>query len=334
MRKQTRRLLTILAAFAAMTAGIGAQGGQPPLTPTETTATAIPGVIAAGTKVEVIKGGFTGTEGPIGLPDGSVIFTETQANRITRIDNDTNATTTFLENTNGSNGLAWDAKGRLLSVQTTPGATKVGAIYPKGSESTVTDNYDGKPYGRPNDLVVSRSGGVYFTDPGPNATPGQPPSSPPLPPAVYFVPPGSKPVQIATGIERPNGVMLSPDEKTLYVNNTNGEHIVAFDVAADGKVGNRRNFAKYATLNKTQEGAPTSGADGLAVDAEGRLYCAAIGGVQVFSPKGEHLGTIPVSLQPQNIAFSGADKKTLYIVGRGAAFRVRLLTAGFGGRGK
>jgi gluconolactonase len=333
MRKQLR-LLTVLAAFAAMTAGIGAQGGQPPPTPTETTATAIPGVIAAGTKIEVIKGGFTGTEGPIGLPDGSVIFTETQANRITRIDKDTNATTTFLENTNGSNGLAWDAKGRLLSVQTTPGATKVGAIYPKGSESTVTDNYDGKPYGRPNDLVVSRSGGVYFTDPGPNATPGQPPSTPPLPPAVYFVPTGSKPTQIATGIERPNGIMLSPDEKTLYVNNTNGEHIVAFDVAADGKVGNRRNFAKYATVNKTPEGTPTSGADGLAVDAEGRLYCAAIGGVQVFSPKGEHLGTIPVSLQPQNIAFSGADKKTLYIVGRGAAFKVRLLTAGFGGRGK
>lgn len=335
MRNRSFRLLTVLAALATMTADMGARSGQnPPPAPTETTATAITGVIAAGTKIEVIKGGFTGTEGPIGLPDGSLIFTETQANRITRIDKDTNATTTFLENTNGSNGLAWDAKGRLLSVQTTPGATKVGAIYPKGSESTVTDNHDGKPYGRPNDLVVSRSGGVYFTDPGPNATPGQPPPTPPLPPAVYFVPAGGKPMQIATGIERPNGIMLSPDEKTLYVNNTNGEFIVAFDVAADGKVSNRRNFAKYATVNKTPDGTPTSGADGLAVDAEGRLYCAAIGGVQVFSPRGEHLGTIPVSLQPQNIAFAGADKKTLYMVGRGAAFKVRVLTAGFSGRGK
>ena len=74
--------------------------------------------------------------------------------------------------------------------------------------------------------------------------------------------------------------------------------------------------------------------DGLAIDAEGRIYCAAIGGVLVFSPKGEHLGTIPVSLQPQNIAFAGPDKKTLYIVGRGSAFKVRLLTAGFAGRAK
>jgi gluconolactonase len=127
--------------------------------------------------------------------------------------------------------------------------------------------------------------------------------------------------------------MLSPDEKTLYVNDTNGEFIVAFDVAANGAVGNRRNFAKYATVTKTPTGV-TSGADGLAVDTEGRLYCAAIGGMQVFSPKGAHLGTIPVSLRPQNIAFAGVDKRTLYIVGRGSAFKVRLQAAGYGGRAK
>ena len=139
---------------------------------------------------------------------------------------------------------------------------------------------------------------------------------------------------VATGIERPNGIMLSPDEKTLYVNNTSGEYMVAFDVAADGTTSNRRNFARYASVTRNDAGAVNSGADGLAVDAEGRIYCAAIGGVQVFSPKGEHLGTIPVSLQPQNIAFAGADRKTLFIVGRGAAFRVRVLTPGFAGRAK
>jgi gluconolactonase len=317
---------------AALPALAGGQGQKPPA-PTETTAAAIPGVVAAGARVEVIKSGFSGTEGPLGLPDGHFMFTETQANRITRIDKATNETSTFLENTNGSNGLGFDAKGRLISVQTTPGATKIGVIYPKGSEATITDNFDGKPYGRPNDLVVAKNGGVYFTDPGPNATPGQPPAAPPLPPAVYYVPPGGKPAQIATGIARPNGIMLSPDEKTLYVNDTNGEYIVAFDVAANGSVSNRRNFATYASLNKTATGV-TSGADGLAVDTEGRVYCAAIGGVQVFSPKGEHLGTIPVSLQPQNIAFAGDDKRTLYIVGRGSAFKVRLLAAGYGGRAK
>ena len=123
---------------------LAAQGGQPPPVAAETTATAIPGVIAAGTKVEVIKSGFSGTEGPIGLPDGSLIFTETQANRITRIDAN-NQTSTFLENTNGSNGLAFDSKGRLISVQTTPGKTLIGVIYPKGQEATLSDNYEASP---------------------------------------------------------------------------------------------------------------------------------------------------------------------------------------------
>ena len=227
-----------------------AQGGQAPPVAAETTATAIPGVIAAGTKVEVIKSGFSGTEGPIGMPDGSLIFTETQANRITRIDAN-NQTSTFLENTNGSNGLAFDSKGRLISVQTTPGKTLIGVIYPKGQEATLSDNYDGKPYGRPNDLVVDKKGGVYFSEPGPNATPGQPPPTPPLTPAVYYVPPGGKSIRIAEGIERPNGIQLSPDEKTLYVNNTNGEYVLAFDVKPDGTVGNRRNFAKYPSVATT-----------------------------------------------------------------------------------
>jgi gluconolactonase len=327
-----RAPICLLALVIAAGAVIAAQGQSPPK-PEETTATAIAGVIAAGTKVEVIRSGFTGTEGPIAMPDGSLIFTETQANRITRIDKDTNQTSTFLENTNGANGLAWDGKGRLLSVQTTPGATRIGVLYPKGMEATLTDNFDGKPYGRPNDLVVSTRGGVYFTEPGPNPTPGQPAAAPPLAPAVYYLPPGGKAQRIADGIERPNGIMLSPDEKTLYVNNTNGEYIIAFDVAADGSVSNRRNFAKYPTVNKTPAGF-NSGADGLAVDSQGRLYTVAVGGVHVFGAKGEHLGTIPVNPSPQNIAFAGADKKTLYIVGRGSAWKVRLLAEGFKGRAK
>ena len=265
MRTSAIARLTLAAALLACVAPIHvrAQGGPPPVA-AETVATDIPGVIAAGTKIEVIKSGFTGTEGPIGLPDGSLIFTETQANRITRIDAN-NQTSTFLENTNGANGLAFDAKGRLISVQTTPGKTLIGVLYPKGQEATLADNFDGKPFGRPNDLVVSRNGGVYFTEPGPNATPGQPPPTPPLSPAVYYVPAGGKAIRVAEGIGRPNGIMLSADDKTLYVNDTNGEHVLAFDVKADGTVGNRRNFAKYPTVNKTPAGAFNSGADGLAL---------------------------------------------------------------------
>lgn len=270
------------------------------------------------------------------MPDGSLIFTETQANRITRIAPD-GTTSTFLENTNGSNALGWDPKGRLISVQTTPGATKIGVIYPKGSESTITDNYEGKPYGRPNDLAVSTKGAIYFSEPGPNAPPaGAPPAPPPpLTPAVYYVAPGAtRAIRVAEGIERPNGMLLSRDENTLYVNNSNGEYLLAFDIKADGTLTNRRNFAKYQGGSKNADGVYVSGSDGLAIDSDGRVYIATAAGIEVVSPKGEHLGVIPLSRAPQNLAFAGADKKTLYVVGRGAAFKIDLLTSGFKGRAK
>ena len=330
----TRTGIAIVFALGVAASASAQGGGQPQPPATDTATPAISGVAAAGTKVVAIKSGFQGTEGPIGMPDGTLIFTETQANRITRIAAD-GSTSTFLENTNGSNGLAFDAKGRLISVQTTPGQTKIGVIYPKGAEAVLSDGFDGKPYGRPNDLVVSTRGGVYFTEPGPNVTPGAPPpATPPLPPAVYYIAPGGRAIRVAENIERPNGIMLSRDEKTLYVNNTNGEYLLAFDVKADGTLGNRRNFAKYQGGSKNDAGVFVSGADGLAIDNEGRVYAATAAGVEVFDVKGTHLGTIPLSRAPQNLAFAGPDKKTLYVVGRGAAFKVDVLTPGFKGRAK
>jgi gluconolactonase len=208
-------------------------------------------------------------------------------------------------------------------------------IYPKGSEAVLTDNFEGKQFGRPNDLVVDKKGGVYFTDPGPNPAPGgATPATPPLPPAVYYVPAGGKAMKVAEGIERPNGIQLSPDEKVLYVNNTNGQYLLAFDIKADGTLQNRRNFAKYEGVTPNAQGAIVSGADGLAIDNEGRVYTATSSGVQVFDSKGKYLGTIPIARAPQNIAFAGADKKTLYIVGRNAAWKINLETAGYKGRAK
>ena len=154
-----------------------------------------------------------------------------------------------------------------------------------------------------------------------------------MPPGVYYVPPGAKAIKLADNIARPNGIQLSPDEKTLYVNNTWGEYLTAFDIKPDGTVMSGRNFAKYERTDKIQTGI-TSGADGLAIDSEGRVYVASLTGVQVFSPQGPRLGTIPVSRPPQNLAFAGADKKTLYIVGRGAAYKVQLLAQGVKARAK
>jgi gluconolactonase len=316
--------IRIYAMTCVLTGALLAQAPQTP--PTDTVAPDIPGVVKGGTKVQFIKDGFQGTEGPIGMPDGSVIFTETNASRITKIDKDGN-TSTFLENTNGSNGLAFDSKGRLISVQTTPGQARVGVIYPKGSEKTLADNFEGKPFTRPNDLVVDKKGGVYFTEPA-NVPSGAP--APALPPAVYYAPPeGGKTIKIADNIGFPNGITLSRDEKILYVNDARGPNLLAFDVQSDGTVKNRRNFAKYEVADGSR-----SGADGLAIDSQGRLYAATSAGVEVFGSDGKHLGTIQLSRVPQNLAFAGPDKKTLYVVGRGAAFKVQMLASGFKGRAK
>ena len=140
--------------------------------------------------------------------------------------------------------------------------------------------------------------------------------------------------RLAADIERPNGIQLSPDEKVLYVANTLGENVLAYDVANDGSLGARRDFAKLAGWSKNDSGVWSSGADGLAVDELGRLYVASNAGIEVFSPSGEALGAIALSKKPQNLAFAGVGKKSLYIVGRGAAYHIVTQTAGYTGRAK
>ncbi len=194
------------------------------------------------------------------------------------------------------------------------------------ARSVLASTFEGRPFLGPNDLVADRKGGVYFTDPG-----GYPPAGQYLTelPSVYYLKPDGSVIKIADDIPRPNGIILSPDEKTLYVSNTLGAYVIAFDVQPDGSVRNERNFARLAGIAMTNRGV-RSGADGIAVDEAGRLYVTSTIGVQVFSPEGKHLGTIPVGNPdgPQNIAFAGPDKKTLYIVGDGAVWKVAMLAQG------
>ncbi|MFC3115318.1 SMP-30/gluconolactonase/LRE family protein [Cellvibrio fontiphilus] len=290
---------------------------------------AIPGVVKEGTLVQFIKEGFEGTEGPIAAPDGSLLFTETRANRITKIAAD-NTISSFLENSNGSNGLAFAPNGDLITVQVNN--NQVGVIYPKGREKVLTNNFEGQPFQRTNDLVLAKNGGIYFTDSGPGQGVVAEPKT-----GVYYISPEGKTKRVVgiNEIERPNGIQLSRDEKTLYVANTGGEYVLSFSINADGTLKDRKNFAKIPNgLQKNEQGALSSGADGLAIDAEGRLYVTSNAGVDVFDEQGKFLGGIPVPHKPQNVAFAGKDKKTLYIVGRGAAYKVAVLTPGFAGRVK
>ncbi len=334
----------LLASLSLAWAAQAVAQNAPPVLPVASASAApavtpgIAGVVQAGTTIQLIKEGFQGTEGPITLPDGSLIFTETQANRITRIAAD-GSTSVFVEGSNGSNGLGFTPNGDLYAVQVLK--PRVGIVFPDPRVRTLADSYEGKPFGRPNDLVVDRGGNVYFTDSGANPPPpGQAATAAPAKapvetakPAVYRIAKQGELKRLAADIERPNGIQLSPDEKVLYVANTFGEYLLAYDLQTDGSVGPRRNFAKLDGWRKTDTGG-TSGADGIAVDDAGRVYVATNTGIQIFNAKGEALGTIALPKQPQNLAFAGEDKKTLYVVGRGAVYRFPVLTAGFSGRAK
>jgi sugar lactone lactonase YvrE/peroxiredoxin len=299
------------------------------LAPAPTRTAAIPGVVADGTPIIVLGEGFKGTEGPLGLPDGSFVFTETQDQRITRIASD-GRLSTHLRDTNGANGLGINPAGEIVAVQVND--TRVGTL--GANAKTLASGWDGKPFGRPNDLVVARDGSVYFTDSGRNANQAAGAATvETAPPAVYRIKAGQLD-RIAADITRPNGIQLSPDEKTLFVADTAGEHVLAYALHADGNLGPKRAFAKLAGFRQAPNGSFSSGADGLAVDSQGRLYVASNAGIEVFDATGQAVGVISLPKQPQNLAFAGKDKKQLYVVGRGAAWRIDTLAQGFTGRAK
>lgn len=325
----TRTPAARLLAAAVLAFTSAAQAQSAPAAPAAASVTpAIAGVVAAGTPITLVRDGFDGTEGPLPLADGSLLFTENRADRVIRIAPD-GAVSTFLESANSINALAAAPNGALYGVQTQQ--PRVGIVHPAGQQKVLADQYQGQPFSRPNDLVLAANGTLYFTDSGSQLKPGDKP--PQGHPGVYRLPAGGTLEQIASDIPRPNGVQLSPDEKTLYVANTAGDQVLAWDIGRDGKLGARRDFAKLSGLRDTETG-PSSGADGLAVDSDGRLYVATTDGVQVFSAKGRALGTIVLPKAPQNLAFGGRDKKTLYVVGRGAVYTIATLSSGYRGRAK
>jgi len=313
--------------------GAAGRGGQnrgrqeaPP--PNDKVTPEVKGVFKEGTKIEVVKYGLQGADGSVGMPDGSVLVATNGG--VAKIDVNGNLTQ-LVQNTQAA-GLALDSKGRIIAAQY---AGKVAVIYPPEEAKVLTDSFNGKPYIRPNDLVVDKKGGIYFTDcyqAGAKPKPGDNLQ------AVYYINPEGKVMQVATDINRPNGITLSPDEKTLYVNDWAGSYLVTYAVQKDGTLKDRKNFAKFTDAQDAEDGGPTkvSGADGLCIDSEKHTYSTTPAGLQVFSAKGEHLAdvNIPLDLPSQNCGFAGPDKHYLYVVGRGVVFRIYDEAPGYTGRAK
>jgi gluconolactonase len=263
------------------------------------------------------------------------------------LNTETNEVSVLVANSNESHGVSQDSSGHLISAQAWDGSQRIGVIYPPGSEAVLADEYDGMRFSRPNDLIVARNGGVYFTDPG--LTQGQAaelverydgaPLGPRLPAAVYYIAPGEAPARIEDRMIRPNGIQLNRDETTLYISDSNGEHIIAFDILPNGLVTNRREFGTLLGRSNRNNGLGgiRSYADGMAVDNDDRLYIATGGGVEVLNAQGEHLGILPVRCPPndcQNLAFSGPNKQTLYIAGAGSLYKVEMIARGLTTRAK
>ncbi len=308
-----------------------------------------PSILPAGARLEQIFTGGILTEGVTSAPDGTVYFSDItfthasgmQAGHIMKYDPRTGQVSVYRSPSGMSNGLKFDAQGRLLAAE---GADYGGRRITRtdmrtGKAEILAGLFEGRPLNSPNDITIDEKGRVYFSDPrylGHEAI-DQPFQ------AVYRVDPDRSIHRIITDAGKPNGVCVSPDQRTLYVvSNENGTTaigrvpesapvhrgrmaLLAYDLAADGTAKFRKVMADYA---------PEDGPDGLAADVDGNLYVAvrriSRPGIVVYHPEGRELAFLPTKNLPTNVGFGrGADANMLYITEGGSVHRVRVNKKGY-----
>ena len=255
----------------------------------------------------VAASGFTFTEGPLGMPDGSVLFQDIKAEKSYRLEPDGSTATLLRENTGAANGQTFDALGGIVFCEQN-GRRMSRMNRDASGVQTVVESFEGKRLNSPNDVVCDRSGRVYFTDP-PYGVPT--PEAKELPfQGVFRLSRDLTKLDllVSEDFEKPNGLAFSPDERTLYVCDTAKYHVRAFDLDADGNL-DRSSSRVFATMDPGQNGGP----DGMKVDAEGRVYVAVALGVWVYEPDGSLLGIIALPKRPANLAWAGRDRRTLAI---------------------
>jgi gluconolactonase len=232
----------------------------------------------------------------------------------------------FIGREPGSNGLTFDAQGRLVLCE--HGDRRIARLEADGTKTTLVDRYEGKRLNSPNDAVFKSNGDLYFTDPPfglPQAfdDPGKE-----LPfCGVYRYAKDGKLTLLTKDLKAPNGIAFSPDEKTLYVSDADRAHAVwwAFEVKSDGTLGEGKIIFDATELAKTRQGVP----DGLKVDARGNLFAAGPGGIYVLTPDGKPLGWFDLGGATGNSNW-GEDGATLFITSGHTVYRVRLNTKGAG----
>ncbi len=267
-------------------------------------------------KLEKVAGDFQFIEGPIWHPDGFLLFSDIPANIIYKFGSNQQVEV-FRRPSGKANGNTLDKENRLLTAEHEN--RRVSRTEKDGKVITLADRYEGKRLNSPNDLVVKSDGSIYFTDPSYGVNKEQQELGFY---GVYRLASDGKLTLLVKDLVLPNGIAFSPDEKKLYVNNSEAKYIAVFDVKPDGTVTNERLFADLK--DASQGGVP----DGLKVDLQGNVYSTGPGGVWILSPDGKLLGKISVPETATNLAWGESDRKTLYITGSTSLYRIRLKIAG------
>lgn len=269
-------------------------------------------------KVEKFEGGFRFTEGPVWIREGEghLIFSDIPANELKKWT--PAGVTTFRNPSQNANGNTVDLEGRLVSAEHS--GRRVSRTLADGKVETVVDQFEGKKFNSPNDVVVKSDGTFWFTDPDYGL--GQNKREIEGNWVYRFDPKTKKATTLVKNFDKPNGLCFSPDESKLYVADSGRpRHIRVFDVkgetVSEGKV--------FCTIDK-------GGPDGIRADAAGRIYSSAGDGVHIFSTDGKLIGKILVPEAPANLCFGGKDFKTLYITARTGLYKIEL--AGEGHRNK
>jgi gluconolactonase len=296
---------------------------------------ALDALIPPDAQLEKLVGGLEWAEGPVWVPKSkSLLFSDVPRNVIFQWREGV-GTRDFLYPSGytgsivrggalGSNGLALDEHGRLVLCQ--HGDRRIARLNPDGSFTTLARLWKYRRFNSPNDLVFDAQGNLYFTDPPYGLEKGNDdPAKELVFSGLFLLRPNGEVVLLTDKLSYPNGVDLSPDEKTLYVSvsDPKAPRIMAYDLKEDGTLGEGRVFFDAAPLSKTRKGLT----DGFKVDAQGNLFASGPGGLLVLSPEGQHLGTLQIGELVSNCAW-GEDGSTLYITADMYLCRIQTSTIG------
>ena len=271
-------------------------------------------LVAKGAELQQVASDYTFTEGPAVDEKGNVYFTDQPNNRILKWSTD-GTVSVFMEDAGRANGLYFDNEGNLIACA--DAKNELWKIDQDKNVSVLIDNFEGKKLNGPNDLWVSPKGGIYLTDPfykrdyWDHSEPEIESQN------VYYLAPGAKALTLAAdNLKQPNGIVGSPDGKTLYVADIGDSKTYVYQINDDGSLSDRRLFVEM-------------GSDGMTLDSKGNLYLTGKAGVTVFNPQGEQIDQIPINENwTANVCFGGKNQKKLFITAMKSLYTIDMKAKG------